>query len=277
MKKVTVTYTDCSDRWNEDFDRNKEGAEFADNLYNYSSGLHVAMGCLRRAVYDHVLGWRNKPQAGRERAMWGEIGDAIHNVIVDKYKMAGRCAGVEVRGTHGPTKLSYRIDMLYREDDGQIVPLEIKSMNKNAYDGMRAEFGPKKGEWFVEPGAETPKMDHIVQLMSYMHFHRGADGEPQPYGHGYLHYHSKNDNVNTLYRIEYDPELGAAIEETLGYLNTYVALYSRDNTYDVPTMSTKWYEGENVCNFCPYGGNPKYAVDIICKDKPFVLGGDENN
>lgn len=271
MKKVTVEYKEEAEMWNNVFDSIKEGTEFTDNLYNYSSGLHVGMGCLRRAVYDVVLGWRNRPQKGRERAMWGEIGDAIHNVIVDKYKMAGRCGGVEVRGTHGPTKLSYRIDMLYKEDDGTLVPLEIKSMNKNAYDGMKATYGPNKGEWFVEPGAETPKIDHIIQLMSYMHFHRGPEGEPTPYGHGYLHYHSKNDNVNTVYRIEYDPELGAAIEETLRYINNYADLYRADNKTDVPTISTKWYEGENVCNFCPYGGNPKYMVKNICNDKPFVF------
>jgi len=264
-----IQYSDATKIWESAYDLAKVGdnSEYSDNMYNYASGLGTIMGCLRRAYYDATLNWRNENMEGRERAMWGEIGNAIHEAIVKKYAIGGRCAGEEVRGTFGAVKLSYRIDMLYREDDGTCVPLEIKSMNLNAYEGRKALYGPKKGQWYSEPGKERPKMEHILQLMAYMHFHRGSDGERAPYGHGYLHYHNKNDNIDNVFRIEYCEQLGAEIEERLMLLNKCV------EEGQVPeAIGSRCLEGEDICVFCPYGGNEKFMRQKICNEaRPQII------
>lgn len=202
---------------------------------NYAYNVSNMMGCMRRLYLDAVSPIRDERSPLK---LWGDHGDKIQDIVMHHYMMGGRCGGIEVRGSDKDANLSYRIDMMYREDNGDLYPMEIKSAN----------------QWSFKGAKKKPIYAHYLQLHVYMHFHKNEDGVREPYGHGYLHYFSKNDDISHVYMVKYDPEVGAEIEARYHALNKYI---SEGVCPGVDTYSG--YEGD-VCKYCPYKGTE------LCED-----------
>lgn len=211
---VKVTAND--DLWAATLDAADPTSEPSDTLSNYPSSLFKLFSCPRRYYWDRV----DPLSENRDWRLTASHGNSIHEMLVDIIKRSGRWRGDEVRGSSKRANLSYRIDCLFW-DDHNIVPVEIKSANHNSYERF----------------TKKPNRSHILQLMSYLHFH-----QPTPYEYGYLLYYDKDKDVATFRRIDYSPEMGAEIEARLVEMEENFAFL------ELPTGCDE----EAECRRCPY-------------------------
>lgn len=213
-----VDFEDATPLWADAMDRSNPMREEEDSMTNHSSSLFKLFACPRRYYWD-----RTDPiDEGRDWRLTAAHGNAIHEMLVDIIKRSGRWRGDEVRGGVKRVALSYRIDCLFW-DDVNVVPVEIKSARHRNF----VKF------------VKEPNRSHILQLQSYLHFHK-----PAPYPYGYLLYYDKDEDVVAFLRMRYDPVIGAAIEEKLAEIEECIA-YG-----ELPTACDEEWE----CRYCPYGG-----------------------
>jgi len=209
-------FEDRTDLWQRTLDESDPIREEEESLNNHASSLFKLFACPRRYYWDRM----DPIEEDRDWRLTAAHGDAIHDMVADIIKMAGRSRGEEVRGGVRHVNLSYRIDNLFWDGEN-VVPVEVKSANNRNY------------ERFVK----QPNRSHVLQLQSYLHFHK-----PEPYPYGYLLYYNKDADEVCFLKMHYNPELGKAIEARLLDLEEHIAYRT------VPRPTDDTYE----CRWCPY-------------------------
>lgn len=193
-------------------------AEGGDQLSSYASNLWKLFSCPRRCYWDRV-----DPIAENSQRYYADasLGNVCHEWVVDHYKKAGMWRGDEVRGGNARLNISYRIDVLIMDPyTGAVVPVEIKSQHRDKFDEVVASGAPVDA--------------HLLQFMSYLHFHR-----PAPYEYGYIHYICRNRGETLVFKVRYDPELGQLIESNLAQ-------------FEADVLARRLPPKGQDCHFCPY-------------------------
>ena len=175
----------------------------------------------------------------RDWGLTAEHGNAIHEMLTDFIKKSGLYRGDEVRGSVEKYRFSYRIDCLvamkFGTYDGLIMdgtagnPREIEEI-------VPAEF-KSCSHWSFEKYIKTPNRAHMLQLMSYLHFH-----QPSPYPYGKLVLYDKDKDQIATWHVPYDPKLGEEIEHMMEAFRMHIEM----GTTPIATSD------QGNCKYCPY-------------------------
>ncbi|RTL20737.1 MAG: hypothetical protein EKK55_17280 [Rhodocyclaceae bacterium] len=121
--------------------------------------------CERQMVYG-VLNWQSKPPAGPDLQARFEVGKEFEKQVVRELMDMGfdfqqSQAPVAIKGRGGETIATGKIDGFIRWE-GELVPVEIKSMQPNMFNGIKSIDDFQKKPWLRR---------YTRQLMMYMFGH----------------------------------------------------------------------------------------------------------